>query len=115
MQLFLCFNIKNNTHVTIIPRIRSLFGRVACIKTVGKSKITEIIIPGISKSLSADAIADALASVQKIQLLLHSDQGISIEPSTLGYVVPERKSVGNTRTYWLYLGHFNNENTPQFF
>ncbi|EGM68592.1 hypothetical protein [Shewanella sp. HN-41] len=71
-------------------------------------KVTELIFPGVSKELSPESLAQALDGLQKIQILLYSDEDIVLKPSVLGYKLPESEVNIDENAGWLYLGHYSN-------
>ncbi|NTS78213.1 hypothetical protein HR060_15280 [Catenovulum sp. SM1970] len=87
-------------------------------KRIGiNGKLSEIILPGFTDTLDTDAVINAVQSMQKIQILLHSDEDVTIKPSVLGYVLPRQEEVESEGLGWLYIGHYPTETSllvPKF-
>jgi len=87
-------------------------------KRIGiNGKLSEIILPGFTDTLDTDAVINAVQSMQKIQLLLHSDKDVTIKPSVLGYVLPKQEEIESEALGWLYIGHYPIDTSllvPQF-
>ena len=87
-------------------------------KRIGiNGKLSEIILPGFTDTLDTDAVLNAVQSMQKIQILLHSDEDVTIKPSVLGYVLPRQEEVEGIGLGWMYIGHYPSRTSllvPQF-
>jgi len=87
-------------------------------KRIGiNGKLSEIILPGFTDTLDVDAVVNAVQSMQKIQILLHSDEDVTIKPSVLGYVLPRQEELPEEGLGWLYIGHYPSDDSllvPQF-
>jgi hypothetical protein len=87
-------------------------------KRIGiNGKLSEIILPGFTDTLDTDAVTNAVQSMQKIQILLYSDDDVTIKPSVLGYVLPRQEEKLEEGLGWLYIGHYPNDSSllvPQF-
>ncbi|MFS1878865.1 hypothetical protein [Vibrio splendidus] len=81
-------------------------------KRIGiNGKLSEIILPGFTDTLDKDAVLNAVQSMQKIQLLLYSDEDVTVKPSVLGYVLPKKEEVPLDGLGWMYIGYYENDST----
>lgn len=120
------FEAKGGLDLSDIPslaasaEVNNLTGSIS-FKRIGiNGKLTEIILPGFTDTLDTDAVLNAVQSMQKIQILLHSDKDVAIKPSVLGHFLP--KPEDNNEEFsqglgWIYIGHYPNKGShliPQF-
>lgn len=95
----LAFQIKNTETKGTIS-----FNRIGI-----NGKVTELIFPSASKDLSPETLAQAISGLQKIQILLYTDDDIVLKPSVLGYKNPNLEINTKDRA-WLYIGHYPDAN-----
>ncbi|MBV7316002.1 hypothetical protein [Shewanella sp. NIFS-20-20] len=110
-------DLADITGLAIAAEANNLTGSIT-FKRIGiNGKLSEIILPSFSESLDKDAVINAIQSMQKIQLLLHSDEDVTIKPSVLGYMLPKQDEVPAQGLGWLYIGHYPDDKvqlTAQF-
>lgn len=95
----LAFQIKNTETKGTIS-----FNRIGI-----NGKVTELIFPSASKDLSPETLAQAIGGLQKIQILLYTDDDIVLKPTVLGYMNPNLEINTEDRA-WLYIGHYPDAN-----
>ncbi|WP_351008799.1 hypothetical protein [Shewanella sp. S1-58-MNA-CIBAN-0166] len=95
----LAFQIKNTETKGTIS-----FNRIGI-----NGKVTELIFPSASKDLSPETLAQAISGLQKIQILLYTDDDIVLKPSVLGYTNPNLE-INTEDSAWLYIGHYPDAN-----
>ncbi|MEZ8627951.1 hypothetical protein AB6D75_19385 [Vibrio splendidus] len=83
-------------------------------KRIGiNGKLSEIILPGFTDTLSRESVTDAVESMQKIQLLLYSDEDVSVKPSVLAHrVLTKKRDKAKTGLGWMHVGTYDNLNVP---
>ncbi|WP_337121503.1 hypothetical protein, partial [Staphylococcus aureus] len=59
--------------------------------------------------LSPETLAQAIGGLQKIQILLYTDDDIVLKPTVLGYMNPNLEINTEDRA-WLYIGHYPDAN-----
>ncbi|MEM5511098.1 hypothetical protein WNY98_19740 [Pseudoalteromonas sp. AS71] len=95
----LAFQIKNTETKGTIS-----FNRIGI-----NGKVTELIFPSASKDLSPETLSQAIGGLQKIQILLYTDDDIVLKPTVLGYMNPNLEINTEDRA-WLYIGHYPDAN-----
>ncbi|MCY4043985.1 MAG: hypothetical protein OXE99_02760, partial [Cellvibrionales bacterium] len=90
---------------------KELAGNISFRRIGINGKLTEIILPGFTKKLEVSTVLEAVENMQKIQLLLYSDDDVSIKPSVLAYSVEEMEELPKHLLGWVYLGHYKNKSS----
>ena len=113
------FNVKTTVDLTNLGAVAvaaeagQLDGSIS-FKRIGISgKVTEIILPGFTETLDKKSVISSVQNMQKIQLLLYSDDDVTITPSTLGYMTfsEAEEMVLPDLLGWVLLGHYGGQST----